>query len=145
MRAQPSAIPPFTRLFIIVCLCLSFFTISLIAQSAKPARAPNNILVLDREYADDWSSDIDSGWRTHEGDNSAWASPGLDDSAWENAQLDDLQSSQAGWALGPSRSGWRWFRLHLKLHENHPDLALLIEGGEGTYELYVNGVQMRRH
>jgi serine phosphatase RsbU (regulator of sigma subunit) len=43
--------------------------------------------------------------------------------------------------LGPSRPGWRWFRLRVRLHENHPDLALLIYGGVGTYALYVNGEQ----
>jgi hypothetical protein len=44
--------------------------------------------------------------------------------------------------LGPSRPGWRWFRLHLKLHENHPALSLLLDGGVGTYSLYVNGVDV---
>jgi hypothetical protein len=89
------------------------------------------VAVIDRAHAQDWSSDINAGWRVHEGDSPAWASPGFDDSGWDPVRLDDL---------GPSRSGWRWYRLHVKLHENHPDLALLIYGGEGTYALYVNGV-----
>ena len=59
--------------------------------------------------------------------------PGFDDSAWEQVRLDDL---------GAAQPGWRWYRLHIKLHENHPDLALLIEGGEGIYELYINGAQV---
>ncbi|MGA2535243.1 MAG: PP2C family protein-serine/threonine phosphatase, partial [Terracidiphilus sp.] len=84
----------------------------------------------DRAHAQDWTSDINVDWRVHEGDDPAWAGPGFDDSAWEPVRLD---------ALGSSLPGWRWFRLHLKLHENHPDLALLIDGGEGTYALYVNG------
>jgi serine phosphatase RsbU (regulator of sigma subunit) len=67
----------------------------------------------------------------HEGDDLAWAKPGFDDSTWETVELNDL---------GPSQPGWHWYRLHMTLHENHPDLALLIEGGEGTYALYVNGV-----
>jgi hypothetical protein len=32
--------------------------------------------------------------------------------------------------------------LHLKLHENHPALSLLLDGGVGTYSLYVNGVDV---
>ncbi len=44
--------------------------------------------------------------------------------------------------MGSARPGWRWYRLHLTLHENHPDLTMLIEGGTGVYELYINGVQI---
>jgi hypothetical protein len=69
----------------------------------------------------------------HEGDDLSWANPGFDDSHWQKVELDDL---------GPSRPGWRWFRLHLKLHENHPALSLLLDGGVGTYSLYVNGVDV---
>jgi hypothetical protein len=73
----------------------------------------------------------------------AWASPGFDDSAWETVRIDDIQTSKAGWAPGTSNAGWRWFRLRLKLHENHPDLSLLIDCGEGAYELYVNGAKVQ--
>ncbi|MGA9668328.1 MAG: PP2C family protein-serine/threonine phosphatase, partial [Terracidiphilus sp.] len=52
---------------------------------------------------------------------------------WEPVRLDNL---------GPARAGWRWYRLHINLHENHPDLSLLLYGGEGTYALYLNGVQV---
>jgi serine phosphatase RsbU (regulator of sigma subunit) len=104
----------------------------LCAQTAAPLEDAPSVSLIDRAHAQDWTSDIDAGWRVHEGDDPAWASPGFDDSAWETAQLDDL---------GPSRPGSRWYRLRVKLHEGHPDLALLIFGGEGTYALYVNGVQ----
>jgi hypothetical protein len=103
----------------------------LCAQTAAPTEDATDVRIIDRAHAQDWSSDINAGWRVHDGDDPAWASPGLDDSAWEQVRFDNL---------GPSRPGWRWYRLHVKLHENHPDLSLLIEGGEGTYALYVNGV-----
>jgi hypothetical protein len=73
-----------------------------------------------------------TGWRAHEGDNSAWAAAGFDDTEWENARLDDL---------GPAQLGWRWYRLHVKLRPEHTELHILIAGGEGTYELYINGAK----
>ncbi|MGA7521244.1 MAG: PP2C family protein-serine/threonine phosphatase [Acidobacteriaceae bacterium] len=78
-----------------------------------------------------WITDIDKGWRSHEGDNPAYAQPGFDDTSWRPVQLDDL---------GAAQTGWRWFRLHTRLPADHSPLALLIEGGEGIYEVYVNGV-----
>ena len=69
----------------------------------------------------------------HEGDDPAYASPVFDDTSWQSVNLDDLGAAQAG---------RRWFRLHIRLHENHPQLALLIEGGEGTYAVYVNGAPL---
>jgi len=99
--------------------------------ATKDSDAPPDVPIIDRAHASDWSRDIDSGWKVHEGDDLAWAKPEFDDSGWKTAELDDL---------GPSRPGRRWYRLHVTLHENHPDLALLIMGGEGTYALYVNGV-----
>lgn len=104
----------------------------LCAQTAAPSEDATDVRIIDRSHAQDWSSDINAGWRVHEGDDAAWASPGFDDSGWQPVRLDNL---------GPSRPGWRWYRLHVKLHENHPDLALLIEGGVGTYALYINGTQ----
>ncbi|HWB98721.1 MAG TPA: hypothetical protein VG672_18560, partial [Bryobacteraceae bacterium] len=73
-----------------------------------------------------------TGWRAHEGDNATWAAPDFDDSAWQTARLDDL---------GPAQPGWRWYRLHVKLAPGHDNLHLLIAGGDGTYELYINGVR----
>jgi len=101
------------------------------AQTSGSADDSAAVATIDRAHAQDWSSDIVTGWHVHEGDDPAWASPGFDDSAWKTVELDEQ---------GASHPGWRWYRLHLKLHENHPDLALLIDGGEGTYALYVNGV-----
>jgi hypothetical protein len=117
------------------------------ASGALSAQVPasgdaTDVRIIDRDHAQDWISDINAGWRLHEGDDPAWARPDFDDSAWETVRLDDLGQSKAGWSIRDSKAGWSWFRLHLKLHENHPDLSLLIEGGEGAYALYVNGVQV---
>jgi serine phosphatase RsbU (regulator of sigma subunit) len=119
------------RLSVLLFLLFAYASGMLSAQTAAPADDTPDVPLIDRAHAQDWSRDIDSGWRMHEGDDPSWANPTFDDGAWEKVELDDL---------GPSRPGWRWFRLHLKLHENHPDLSLLIDGGVGTYSLYVNGV-----
>jgi hypothetical protein len=76
---------------------------------------------------------ITDGWRTHDGDDPAWAAPSFDDSAWKTIEIDDM---------GPAQPGWRWYRLHVKLAPNHPAVHLLAAGGQGTYELYVNGERM---
>ena len=122
-------------------LLLASWSAVLSAQSATPPVSLSPA-VVDRAHADDWSSGIEIGWRTHEGDDPAWAMPNFDDSGWQTIRLDDLGPSKAGWQPLAMRSGWRWYRTHITLHENHADLALLIEGGDGTYALYVNGVQM---
>lgn len=73
---------------------------------------------------------LSDGWREHDGDNLAWAQTNFDDTGWTAVSLD---------GLGPARVGWRWYRLHVKIAAGHPHLHLLIAGGEGTYELYLNG------
>src|SRR5580704_11553578 len=77
--------------------------------------------------------DLTRGWLEHDGDNSAWAQPNFDDSGWRKVRLDDL---------GAATLGKRWYRLHVQLAPNHPHLHVLIAGGEGTYEMYVNGEQV---
>ena len=80
-----------------------------------------------------WQSgtvDLTEGWRAQDGDDMAWAQPQFDDSGWKTVELDNLGAAQAG---------WRWYRLHVKLADDHPFLHLLVQGGDGTYELYVNG------
>lgn len=115
---------------LLVCGCLLAAAGGVVCPAQTQDTA--DVRIVDRAHAQDWTSDIVTGWRVHEGDDPAWASPGFDDSAWESVRLDNL---------GPARPGWRWYRLHVKLHENHPDLSLLIFGGDGAYALYVNGNQ----
>jgi hypothetical protein len=70
---------------------------------------------------------LDQGWRMHDGDNAAWAQPDFDDSKWQEVHLDE------------PGTGWRWYRFSVRLPEAHAPLALLVIGGYGTYEVYVNG------
>ena len=73
---------------------------------------------------------LSEGWREHDGDNLAWAQPGFDDSGWKTVDLDDL---------GRAEPGWHWYRLHFKLEPGHEHVHILIAGGAGTYEVYLNG------
>jgi phosphoserine phosphatase RsbU/P len=127
--------------FLLLLFCLSAVR-SICAQAPAPALDSPDTPLIDRAHAQDWSTDLNSNWRGHDGDNLSWAGPGFDDSAWETVQLTDLVPSKAGWTLAPSVAGWRWYRLHIQLHENHPDLALLVDGGEGAYEIYLNGIKV---
>ena len=74
--------------------------------------------------------DLTRGWLEHDGDNPEWAQPKFDDRGWRKVRLDDL---------GAATLGTRWYRLHVTLAPNHPHVHVLIAGGEGTYEMYVNG------
>jgi len=83
--------------------------------------------------ATDWRSGLvtlNEGWLEQGGDNPAWAQPEFNDSGWEKVDLDDL---------GPASLGWTWYRAHVKLAPGHDAVHLLIGGGTGTYELYING------
>jgi Stage II sporulation protein E (SpoIIE) len=73
---------------------------------------------------------LNEGWLEQEGDDLAWAQAGFDDSGWKKVELDEL---------GQATSGWRWYRLHLKLQPGHDHVHILVAGGVGTYELYLNG------
>lgn len=75
---------------------------------------------------------LSGGWLQQGGDNPAWAQPAFDDSEWEKIDLDDL---------GAASIGWTWYRLHVKLAPGHEPVHLLIGGGDGTYELYLNGAK----
>ncbi|MBS1803794.1 MAG: SpoIIE family protein phosphatase [Acidobacteria bacterium] len=114
-------------LILLIPLCLS---VGLGAQAPPSAPAPDEENLIDRPHAQDWFTDIDRNWLTREGDDPTWSRPDIDDSQWKDVRLDSLGSAQPG---------WRWFRRHIKLHDNHPELSLLIQGGIGTYSLYING------
>jgi sigma-B regulation protein RsbU (phosphoserine phosphatase) len=121
------------QLALLLLLLASAGTLVSARTADSSAPAPDSS-IADFAHAQQWTSHIETGWRVHEGDNAAWANPAFDDSGWEPAELDDL---------GPSRPGWRWYRLHIALHEGHPDLALLFYGADGAYELYVNGSKVQ--
>jgi hypothetical protein len=62
-----------------------------------------------------------------------WAQPGFDDSRWKRLDLEDQ---------GQAKPGWIWFRKHVRVGPEYSNVRLLVEGAEGNYELYVNGVRM---
>ncbi len=78
------------------------------------------------------SLDLYSGWRSQPGDNPAWAQPGFDASAWPAIPLTSTNDD----------AGWRWYRLQTQIPASDTPLALLVTGGDGTYEVYVNGQRM---
>jgi phosphoserine phosphatase RsbU/P len=92
--------------------------------------APAQPLVVDGTHWPSGRLTLSDGWREHDGDNPTWAQPNFDDSQWKTVKLDEM---------GAARLGWRWFRLHIRLAPEHPHLHLLLAGGVGTYELYING------
>jgi sigma-B regulation protein RsbU (phosphoserine phosphatase) len=77
--------------------------------------------------------ELNEGWRVHDGDNTAWARPDFDDSGWQADTLGPQNGEETG--------SW-WYRLRLQVPAQHAALALMITGGDGTYELYVNGQRM---
>jgi sigma-B regulation protein RsbU (phosphoserine phosphatase) len=81
----------------------------------------------------DGSVALHGPWRTHSGDDLAYAQAGFDDSQWATVSFADA---------GDSETGWRWYRLRVELPAEHPPLSLLVIGGEGTYEAYVDGKQL---
>lgn len=76
-------------------------------------------------------TEINEGWATHAGDDLRWAQANFDDSDWARVDIEDI---------GPAQAGWRWFR---KSETVSPDreVHLLLQGGDGIYELYVDGVR----
>jgi hypothetical protein len=74
--------------------------------------------------------ELDQGWVEHDGDDLQWSRSNLDDSQWNPVDLDDM---------GPAQDGWHWYRQHVNLGPGHSEVRLLLAGGVGTYELFVNG------
>jgi hypothetical protein len=76
---------------------------------------------------------LNSGWRTHSGNDNAWATPSYDDSSW---QLTTLNAPHT-----PTLDAYdeRWYRLRLDLPAHHRPLALLDSGAAGIFEVYLNG------
>ena len=75
-------------------------------------------------------TEINEGWTTHEGDDLRWAEPGFDDTSWKTVDIEDM---------GPRNRGGTGFGKHLALGPDRADARLLVSGGDGTYELFVNG------
>jgi hypothetical protein len=84
----------------------------------------------------EWRSgltEINEGWATHAGDDPQWAQPNFDESNWPRVDIEDI---------GPAQPEWRWFRKQINLGPDDNSVRLLLQGGEGTYELFVNGIRI---
>jgi sigma-B regulation protein RsbU (phosphoserine phosphatase) len=77
--------------------------------------------------------ELNQSWFEHDGDQPEWSRPEFDDSAWNIVDLADL---------GPARQGWRWYRRRVNFGPDQREVRLLIAAGDGTYELFVNGIQV---
>src|ERR1700677_1589256 len=80
-----------------------------------------------------WGSgltELNQTWLEHDGDRAEWSRPGFDDSSWDFVDLENQ---------GPGIEGSRWYRHRVSFGSDQRDLRLLIVGGDGTYELFVNG------
>jgi len=83
-----------------------------------------------------WSSglrELNQDWREHDGDRAEWSRPDFDDSSWDFVDLENQ---------GPAIEGSRWYRCRVSFGSDQRDLRLLIVGGDGTYELFVNGTRV---
>ena len=86
--------------------------------------------------ATQWSSgltELDRGWLEHGSDKTEWSRPEFDDTGWKTVDLGDA---------GPAQPGWHWYRRRVHFGSDHREVSLLISGGEGTYELFVNGIRL---
>jgi hypothetical protein len=111
------------RRFAIACLGLLLLLLAGTLTSTAQDSVPN------------WpngSVDLNNGWHAQSGDNLAWAQPNFDDSAWPAVALTPANDD----------AGWRWYRLHTEIPVDAAPLALLVTGGSGTYEVYINGRQL---
>jgi hypothetical protein len=77
--------------------------------------------------------ELNQGWLEQDGDETEWSRPEFDDSAWNTVDLDDL---------GAARQGWHWYRRRVNFGPGQRELRLLIAGGDGTDELFANGIRV---
>jgi preprotein translocase subunit YajC len=101
-----------------------------LAAAAQMAPAPQPLRPAEQIEWRTGLIEINENWLTHSGDSLAWANPSFDDGSWQTVDIEDL---------GRAEPGWRWFRRHVSTGPDHPEVRLLVEGGNGAYELYVNG------
>lgn len=114
-------------LLLIAC----FFAMCALA-SARAASAPS----AQTTPLTQWRSgliELNEDWAEHDGDNLAWARPDFDASTWKTVDLEDM---------GPAKFGWNWYRKHVVVGPDYPEVRLLLQGGDGLFELYVNGVRI---
>ncbi len=109
-------------------LCITSSAQGSTSQQGANQEGPN--LHADKMHWRSGLTEINEGWLAHGGDNLAWSGARFDDKDWQPVDLEDMGSAQPG---------WHWFRKHVTVGPENTTVKLLIEGGVGTYELFVNG------
>jgi len=109
-------------LFLLAALCF-LFPLSMVAATAP-------VPVVEVNSWPHGLEGIDHGWLAIKGDDPDFASPSLDDSHWRRLAH--------GEALGAG-PGYRWYRLHLRVPEQHPALGLLLIAPANAFEVFING------
>jgi hypothetical protein len=107
--------------------CFRFVSLLFLCFAVSASRAQE---IDSREWGSGLAN-LNRGWLQHKGDDLAWARPEFDDSSWQKVELDEM---------GAAEPGWSWYRIHVKLAPGNAPIHLLVAGGQGTYELYINGV-----
>jgi len=110
-----------------------------VAQAPAPSVPAAPTLVLDG--LGKGAAPIDGPWAFHIGDDPAWANPGFDDSGWERLTADKP------WGLQGQKieSGFAWYRRRIAISPAPGaslNVALLIPGIVGIYQLYWNGIEV---
>src|ERR1700733_8360411 len=59
--------------------------------------------------------ELNEDWEEHDGDNLAWATPEFDSRTWKIVDLEDM---------GPAKIGWSWYRKHVLVGPDYPNVRL---------------------
>jgi hypothetical protein len=81
---------------------------------------------------------LDRGWLVHAGDDLTYAQPGFDDSQW--TAFDPAKSLKT--VFPKSEPEVVWYRLHVKVATDDPDLAITERHISSALELYANGERL---
>jgi len=103
------------------------------AATAKPAIDPHRI---DGSHLGG-PIDITSTWLVQPGDNPHYADPGFDDSHWTAVPTGKKLGD-----LGFKDVNQVWYRLHVLIPPGQQNLALLVRGFGGSFQIFVNGVEV---
>jgi hypothetical protein len=104
-----------------------------LAQPGPPASDPRHV------DATSFGQRITLGpnWLFAPGDSPAWASPTFDDSQWVT-----VSTQKQLYEYGFHDIPYAWYRLHIRLRPGTRNLMVGLDGVQGSYELYANGVRI---
>lgn len=81
--------------------------------------------------------DLSSTWLLQQGDDPRYAGPNFDDSRWRVVEANRPLKS-----YGLKNVDVVWYRVHVRIPPGRKDLSVLMRKFGGSYELFVNGVQV---